>query len=126
MPKPKPRQFEMIGEIAVLRLTGEMSLDQASLAISTAITDANMQKFHKLLIVAAEVTGFDPPHLASRYFIVSDWAAAAGGLVQLAFVARPEMIDPQKFGVTLAKNLGTTANVFTNEKDALDWLQTLR
>ena len=37
-------------------------------------------------------------------------------------VLRPEMMDPQKFEVTVAGNRGLVGNVFDSEKDALGWL----
>jgi uncharacterized protein (DUF2384 family) len=32
------------------------------------------------------------------------------------------MIDPEKFGVTVAFNLGFASDVFTSEEEALTWL----
>ena len=43
-------------------------------------------------------------------------------LVKLAMVVRPEMMDPEKFEVTVATNRGLDGNVFDSEKDALAWL----
>jgi hypothetical protein len=37
-------------------------------------------------------------------------------------VARAEMIDPQKFGVTVAALRGLVSNVFTTEVEARAWL----
>ncbi len=34
----------------------------------------------------------------------------------------PEIIDPQKIGVLMAQNRGVNGDVFTNETDALAWL----
>jgi len=46
--------------------------------------------------------------------------------VQIAVIARPEMIDPQKFGIVVATNFGALANAFASEAEALDWLRTTR
>ena len=54
-----------------------------------------------------------------------EWARAAGGAVRLAMVARPEMIDPQKFGVTVAANIGLNADVSTSDEEALHWPEEL-
>jgi hypothetical protein len=37
-------------------------------------------------------------------------------------VAPPELIDPQKFGVTVAANHSMEGNVFVLEADAVAWL----
>jgi hypothetical protein len=40
----------------------------------------------------------------------------------MAMVVRPEMMDPDKFEVTVATNRGLIGNVFDSEKEALAWL----
>jgi hypothetical protein len=55
--------------------------------------------------------------------MMTRWAAAAQGLVKVAVVTKPEMIDAQKFGVTVAANHGLALDVFTSEEEALAWLQ---
>ena len=37
-------------------------------------------------------------------------------------VARAEVVDPQKIGVLMMQNRGGNGDVFTNENDALAWL----
>jgi hypothetical protein len=41
-------------------------------------------------------------------------------------VTRPERIDPQRFGITVAANIGSVIEVFTSEEDALKWLESLK
>lgn len=75
-----------------------------------------------LLVVTSDLTGFEPPSIFDRYDFVRKWARVAGGAVRVAMVARPEMIDPRKFGVTVAANHGLIADVFESEDEALAWL----
>ncbi|MDX1440414.1 MAG: hypothetical protein R3284_10985, partial [Rubricoccaceae bacterium] len=56
-------------------------------------------------------------------FFIHEWAEAAHGAVRVALLARPEMLDPERFGVTVAANLGFTADAFTSEEEALAWLE---
>lgn len=44
----------------------------------------------------------------------------------LAMVARPEMIDPERFGVTFAANRGLVGGVFVSEAEAVAWLDGTR
>jgi hypothetical protein len=74
------------------------------------------------LVDITNLTGFEPPDLALRYFIIHEWAQAAGRRVRVAIVARPEMIDHQKFGSIVAANIGFAADGFTTEEAALNWL----
>ena len=64
----------------------------------------------------------DHPTLSERYFIADSWARAARGAIRMAMVLRPEFIDPQKFGVTVALNRRFIVDVFVLEKPALAWL----
>ena len=41
---------------------------------------------------------------------------------EVALVARSELIDPQKFGATVARNRGFHADVFVSEDLAVTWL----
>ena len=74
------------------------------------------------MVVTTGLEGFDPPGISMRHFQGHQWATTAGGIVRVAFVAKPEMVDPQKFGVTVATNFGADADVFTCKAEALAWL----
>ena len=69
-----------------------------------------------------QLTGFESPSLSERYFLVEKWARTANGAVRLALVIRPHMIDPQKFGVTVAVNRRLIGDVFVTEASAIAWL----
>jgi hypothetical protein len=62
------------------------------------------------------------PSLPERYFFVRQWAATGQNLVQVALVIRAELMDPEKFGGTVARNAGFNAEVFLEEAGALTWL----
>jgi hypothetical protein len=115
--------FEMLEDRAVFRPTGQFSVEQAVELVRAAIEFARARHIRKLLVDASNLTVFEPPSIARRYFFVHDWARAAAGRVRVAFLARPEMIDPQKFGHTVAANVGFITDVFTTEEDAQIWLQ---
>ena len=119
----KPEHFEVLDDHAVFRPTGQVSLEHAVHLVTSAITYAREQELRKLMVVTTGLTGFDSPDITTRYFFVHEWARAAGGRVCVVMVARPEMIDPQKFGVTVAGNAGLTAEVFESEEEARAWLQ---
>ena len=79
-----------------------------------------------MLVVTTGLIGFPPPTLMERFDFAVQWAGAAEAGICVAVVARPEMIDPHKFGVTVARNRGLIADVFTSEADALAWLESLQ
>lgn len=119
----KPEHFEILNERAVFRPRGQVSIEQAVELVTAAIAFARSLHIQKLLVNASNLSGFEPPDIAMRYFIIHEWARAAAGGVRVAFVAIPEMIDARKFGTTVAANMGFTAHAFTSEEDALIWLE---
>jgi hypothetical protein len=58
----------------------------------------------RLLVDISALTGFEAPSISERYEMVVQWADAARGAIKLAMLSRPEMIDLQRFDVTVARN----------------------
>jgi hypothetical protein len=114
--------IEVNDDCAYYRPVGKVTLDQGAELVDQAIAFACARRIPKLLVNCTKLTGFPSPSLPERYFIVRGWANTAQSLVQLAMVARPELIDPEKFGVTVARNAGLKAEVYPTEAEALAWL----
>ena len=75
-----------------------------------------------ILVNTTGLTGFTPPSVFARYGMSTKWAQTAGSTLRVAMVARMELIDPQKIGVLMLQNRGGVGDVFTNEAEALAWL----
>jgi hypothetical protein len=110
------------GDCAYFRPVGKVTLEQATDLCDQAIAYARDRGIPKLFINAKALIGFPSPSLPERYFLARKWAATGQGRVQVALVIRAEMIDPEKFGVIVARNAGMNADVFADEPEALDWL----
>jgi hypothetical protein len=121
-----PGRFEVQGSRACYRPAASVALGEAVELIDRAIAFARDQGLDESLVDITGLTGFDPPTLAERYSLIQQWAETAAGRLRLAMVARPEMVDPQKFGVTVAANRGLVADVFTSEPEAEAWLDARR
>jgi hypothetical protein len=117
-----PERFEISGHHGYFRPVGVMSLDCAVDRINDAIAVARQRGASKFLVETRGLRGFDAPSLASRYGFIREWAASAGGMVRVAVVARPEMVEPGRFGVKVARKAGMVADVFTSEAEAAEWL----
>jgi hypothetical protein len=119
----EPCAFEMVDDVAVVRLAGDHRFTAASKLVASMLAEAFRQRHGKLLVVATELTGFEPPGIAARHEMMREWAQAAQTVVRCAMVVRPEFIDPEKFGALAARNLGLMADVFETEADAFAWLR---
>jgi hypothetical protein len=116
------KHFEIAGHRAYYRPAGVVSLNQVVSGVNDAIALARRQGVRKLLADLRKLRGFDPPSLAERYWFISKWAFTGSGAVRVGVVARQEMIDPHKFGVTVAANCGMASDVFALASEATAWL----
>ena len=123
----KQRNFEIQKDYAVFRPTGRFSIGQAVDLVTQGIDFARALDVRKFLVDITNLSGFESPGVVLRYFLIHELGRAARGIVCLALVVRPEKIDserayPQKIGTVVAAEIGFTADVFTTEEDALNWL----
>ena len=114
--------FEVIGEVARFRLTGEQVLGDGVHQIADAIIRTKESGFDKLLVDITAITGVEPPGVDMRYWLMGEWAKAGRGSVRVAMVARPEFIEHDRYAVIAGMNAGFVNNVFETEAQALDWL----
>jgi hypothetical protein len=117
-----PGHFEVMEGYCCYRLSGHGPLAEAAGKVIEAITFARAQRMHNLLIDTTNWTGHQSPGTLERYTWGQAFAEAAGSTLKLAMVVRPEMVDPDNFEVTVARNRGLMGHVFDSEKDALAWL----
>lgn len=117
-----PEHFEVVGTRGIYRPVGVVSLEQAIDMIAAAIERARGLKLVDLVVNVHELSGFAVPNTFGRYAFAVRWADAGGGMVRVAFVARPEWIDREKIGMIMAQNRGLDAQVFAVEADAIRWL----
>ena len=114
--------FEVIGEVARFRLTGQQVLEDGVQQIADAIVRTRESGYDKLLVDITAITGVEPPGVDRRYWLMGEWAKAGRGSVRVAMVARPEFIEPDRYAVIAGMNAGFTNNVFETEAEAMDWL----
>jgi hypothetical protein len=114
--------FKTVGDHAVFRPSGHVTLAELSEIIRQSIELAKTQRVRKLLAVITCLNGFPSPTLAQRFRMVEEWAATSVGEIKFALVIQPWLMNPQRFGVLVARNRGFDAEVFTSEEEALDWL----
>jgi len=117
-----PKFLSLEDELAVFAPRVEVRLEQAVEMICEVIVFCRERGINALLIDARELYGFSQPSVVDRYWFARKWASETEGEVVLSFIQRPEMIDPERIGTTIAANAGLIANVFENEGDARAWL----
>jgi hypothetical protein len=114
--------FEAVGSRGFYRPVAVVTFEQALDMVAMAMRHARAQGLVDLLANTHRLTGYAPPSTFARYSLAVKWAESAGSMLRVALVTRPEIIDRQKIGVLMAQNRGVNGDVFTNERDALAWL----
>jgi hypothetical protein len=114
--------FEQIGKRGFYRPSARVSFEQAVEMVAGVMREARTLGLTDLLVNTKGLVGFGQPSIFARHNLAVEWARSAGPNLRVALVARPENIDPQKIGVLMAQNRGVTGDIFTNEADALAWL----
>ena len=122
----EPVGFLMEGDRGLYRPVGSVTFDEAVAWVRAAIAIASSNRARDLLVDTTALTGFASPGTIQRFLAAVGWAEEAMGRLRLAMVAREEMIDPEKFGVTVAGNRGLVSNIFTTEAEARAWLDAKR
>jgi hypothetical protein len=117
-----PESFEQIGTRGFYRPIAAVTFEQAIEMVAHSMRHARERGLADLLVNSHGLTGFPTPSTFARYSLAVKWAEAAGGALRVALVTRAENVDPQKIGVLMAQNRGVNGDVFTNETEALAWL----
>ena len=117
-----PASFHLAGNRAVYRPVANVTFEEAVALVREAIVLACQHQARELLVDSTRLTGFLSPDTLQRFFAAIQWAEAGAGRLHLAMVALSEMIDPQKFAVTVAANRGLVSNIFPSEAEAVAWL----
>jgi hypothetical protein len=113
--------FEVVECTAYYRPVGKVSFPEVSAMLGAALSVCHENGIPKLLCDVTGLKGFGVPNIVHRFWFAQQLARDAKGVV-VAIVAPKRMIDPKRFGTTVARNRGATADIFSSESDARDWL----
>jgi hypothetical protein len=117
-----PEDFEVMQGYSRYHLSGHSSVMEGASKIIDVIIFSREQGIHNLLVDATNWTDHERATTLLSYEIGSAFAKEGRGAVKLSMVLQPDIMHPDKFGVTVARNRGLDVNAFDSEKDALSWL----
>jgi hypothetical protein len=116
-----PEYFQII-DYACYRPLGQVSLQEITSLIGAAIIYSCEKQIKRLFIDTTQVTGVDSLSIIERYIFSEELAQKANSYIKVVLVAKPNLIHPERFGVTVARNRGLNINVIASESEALMWL----
>src|SRR4030095_15183355 len=108
--------------------TGQFALEEAQEDFLKILAAVGAHNVKKVLLDGLQVVG--DPSTMDR-FLYAEFAAASLGKfadrgvcrgTQFAYVLKEPMLDPGRFGETIAVNRGMFVRIFDNLRDAIAWL----
>ena len=117
-----PDHFKLCGEYACYRPTGKVNFAQVIDLCSAAISFARTRNIDHLVVDTRELTGFGVTSMLDRFEFAQRVSTAPRGNMKVVFLAKPEMIDPNHFGLDVAHNRGFDTAIFASEPEAVAWL----
>lgn len=114
--------FEVVGDIAWFRASGEHDFVGGVNLVSDAIERTKALGLGKLLVDILNISGVAPPSVEMRLWMMGEWAKAGRATVRLAIVTRPEFMSADRFGIAFGMNKGFISNLFTTADRACAWL----
>lgn len=111
-------------------VTGEFSLEEAERSFLEILEAVALHRAEKVLFDGRELTG--EPATIHRFLYGAFVADAVLKCISVrsvprtlrfAYVLKEPVLDPQKFGETVAVNRGMWVRTFDNLEDACEWLR---
>ena len=104
-----------------VQLTGAWNVDDYPGVIDAIIEECETRRQNLLLIDFLEL-GWDRVSTFDRFRMGTGAVTLAWKVSRLAALARPDQIDPERFGERVARNRGLNVRLFTDPQEAERWL----
>jgi hypothetical protein len=116
-------------DLLEVRATGEFSLEEAQRTFLEIMEAVTLHRTKRVLFDGRTMTG--NPRTMERFYYCEFAAATAAqhktrgasGATRFAYVLKEPVLDPEKFGETVAVNRGMLVKAFDNLEEALAWLE---
>ena len=123
----KISRTEILDEYILTVFEGTMDLSRAIEFIEPVYKICSENKKARLLVDVSLVEGDFSTTMRFEYFTKLADANLQlklkyGISVKTAYYGKTPLVDPDRFGKTVAVNRGINTNVFTDYREALDWL----
>jgi hypothetical protein len=113
-------QIEQMSGYLAAKFTGVGAPGEAGQLIESIAEHCKRTNNDKLII---DSTGFEVKlSTADRFLLGERLGIFARHKIKVAFVSKPEQIEPRKFAVMVARNRGVIVEVFTDLQAAEEWL----
>jgi hypothetical protein len=105
-------------------VSGEFSLEEAKRVFLEVLDAVKRYKASKVLFDGRGIVGHLNTMERFLYgkFVAEAWCGVLPVVPMFAYVLGPTVLDPSRFGETVAVNRGMLVEAFDNPEEALQWL----
>ena len=120
-------QTKIMGDTLLVNAHGFFTKDGLLEAAEKSLNIAIRENLKKILFDASELEG-KPPTTMERLEMSEAFSKMQRdkGIIKTAFVGKEPIVDPERFGETVAVNRGGLIAVFTDISEAKKWLESMR
>jgi len=104
-----------------VRMAGPWTIDEICSQPEALLAECTVRK-QKLLLIDFTELDRQPVTTLERYKLGMSTHVFSGKLERIAVAARPDFIDPERFGERVARNRGVNIRVFDDLENARRWL----
>jgi hypothetical protein len=115
-------QIEQMSGYLAARLIGSGTLEEALQQIELVAEHCKHTNNDKLLIDTTRYEVDVKISLVDRFWVAERLVFFACYGIKVAYITKPERMDPRKFGVMVAQNRGVNVDAFTDFQAAEEWL----
>ena len=108
--------------------SGAFTKKEMQAAFRESFEIAEQKNMNLILVSGFELYG-EPPSVMERFEMgvyVAELCRHFGKPVSISFAAEIPIVDPKRFGETVARNRGANGKVFTDLVEAKEWLSQFR
>ncbi|MDX1564159.1 MAG: hypothetical protein R3236_02080 [Phycisphaeraceae bacterium] len=117
---PLQMQMRTVGDRLEVAITGEGAIEPLLEQVDSILLRCETEGLKRVLIDFREAQF--PYGTIERYQVGSQGGRFAAASVRVATVHRPDQVDPDRFGLTVARNRGAAVQMFTDPDRAAAWL----
>jgi hypothetical protein len=121
-------EMSLDSDLLRVQATGEFSLEEAKRTFLEIMEGVAQHRTKRVFVDGRSVTG-NPETIERFYYgefaaqtVVRYEESGVSPATPFAFVLKEPVLDPEKFGETVAVNRGMRVKVFDNPEEALEWL----
>jgi hypothetical protein len=115
-------QIEQMSGYLAARLIGSGTLEEALRQIELVAEHCKLTNNDKLLIDTTRYGVDVKISLMDRFWAAERLGVFARYGIKVAYITKPERMDPRKFGVMVAQNRGVNVEAFRDFQAAEEWL----